>query len=380
MKLLIEEDFTLFNQHTFIVLYLNTIVVSSVRAYLTDKERVGYEVFFYTGLYTLYSQFFSNSTIVKSIVFLVFLGSLFIRYHLVVSDEETATSRLGRLTGNALMIGSVALLTHLFFRLFHQGLEAVSIPTGSVEILLCAVPLTVGILLLVNHPVFRSDEQRRQTFEQKADADGIDGLVARFGLRLQDEAERGNFDSEIDSALNAEELKNLQKMARTGDLSTKNIERAKELLKNSKEMSYAMTTALHALMSVTILVGTIAVLSIMWDIVSLDMLSLVIIVGGIYFSFTLLNVRFGLRKTVKRSLWKMPFEYSGCILVANVTLYNANLIGGGEIIAVVPFILYVGTPQGYKLSQKIMLWLSNRATESSDGWKQLVHQIEEKQA
>jgi len=311
--------------------------VNSAEEYLTNKERIGYEIFFYTGLYTLYNLFFSNPVVVKSIVFFVFLGGLFLRYHLVVSDEETSTSRWGRLTGSTLMIGSVALLTHLLFRLFHEALEAGGITAGSVEILLCAVPVTVGILSLVHHPIFRSDEQRRQTFEQKADADGIEGLIARFGLRLQNEAERGNFDPDVDSALDPDELRNIQTMARTGELNTEDIERAKEWLKNSKEMSYAVTTAFHAILSVVILMGAIAVLSIMGDSVSLNMLSLVIIVGGVYFSFTLLHVRFGLRKTVKRSLWKMPIEFIACLTVANFSLYNANLMGSSEIVAIVPF-------------------------------------------
>jgi len=74
----------------------------------------------------------------------------------------------------------------------------------------------------------------------------------------------------------------------------------------------------------------------------------------------------------------MPIEFIACLTVANFSLYNTNLMGSSEIVAIVPFTLYVGTPLGYKISQKIMVWLSTRAAENPDGWKQLARQIEER--
>lgn len=134
---------------------------------LSAKERIGYEVFFFTAVYGLYNVFFAQPLAVDTVVFTALFGSLFIRYHLVVSDANLDESRAARWTGTAMFVVSVAIASHLAFR----SLKSVTTGFGSgldpYLVLVGGALSAVSLFTVFNHSVFRYDEQRRATFRER---------------------------------------------------------------------------------------------------------------------------------------------------------------------------------------------------------------------
>lgn len=366
------------NQYPLVVRFSTCTIVSSDESYLTAKERVSYESFFYGAFCTLYAFFFTTSTLVNVIVAASILGSLFVRWQLVYSDETIETSRLGRLTGSIMLAAAVAILSHILLQLFIEGVDTIGISAGGATVLFLLGLSVCGIVLTLHQPLFRSDKQNRRTFEANAEKDGVQGIIARAGLHLHREADRGNFDADPPEVFGREEIETIQRMQREGTIRTEEADRVKEAYKDMKALNAISLRLLHAVLSVVVLVGGIVLLGVTTPAVSTDALSVVLVVSGIYYSVTLLNVQFGLRKTIQRSFWMMPAELIFCILVANVSLYNSGLIGGAEAIAIVPFTLYVLTPYGYKVSQRLWIWIGSRIGETSDELEEFAQEMEKK--
>jgi len=99
---------------------------------LSAKERIGYEVFFFTAVYGLYNVFFALPLLIDTLVFIALFGSLFVRYHLVVSDEDLDESPAARMTGTAMFVVSVA-ISHLIFQSVEIGDDRIWTGVGAVS-------------------------------------------------------------------------------------------------------------------------------------------------------------------------------------------------------------------------------------------------------
>lgn len=194
--------------------------MSSDESYLTAKERIGYEAFTFGGIYSLYTVWFSNPTLVDTIVFASLLGSLFVRWHLVVSDEAIKTSRAGRVTGSIMLAAAVSIPSHILLQLLIEGVNTIGVSAGGATVLFASGISAGGIVLTLHHPLFRSDKQHRQTFEAKAEEDGVQGLIARAGLHLHKEADRGNFDADPPEVFGREQVETIHRMQREGKIRT----------------------------------------------------------------------------------------------------------------------------------------------------------------
>jgi len=83
---------------------------------LSAKERIGYEVSSSPQSTASTTSSSHCRCFIDTLVFIALFGSLFVRYHLVVSDEDLDESPAARMTGTAMFVVSVAISSHLAFK------------------------------------------------------------------------------------------------------------------------------------------------------------------------------------------------------------------------------------------------------------------------
>lgn len=334
---------------------------------LSVKERVGYEVFFFTAVYGLYNVFYSLPLAVDTLVFTALFGSLFIRYHLVVSDEDLDESRAARRSGTAMFVVSVAIVSHLAFKAlksattgFGPGLEPYLVLVGG---------LVSGVLLFAvfNHSVFRYDEQRRATFKEKAEDEGPVGLIARIGLFLEKKSNNANYEIDLESTVDLEESRKLMRKQREGEITSRERDQLRQEIEDRRSFGKILMVGFHTTMSVVLLLASVVLFEAATSVEAVETLGLILLVSGVYYSFSMLHTRFGLRREISRKLRKMPVELLLCILVAFGSLSNAGLVDGAGIIVTVPFTLYLLTNRGGWISQKMIWSVLNRFGNPPDG-------------
>jgi hypothetical protein len=339
----------------------------SVGSKLSVKERIGYEVFFFTAVYGLYNVFFSNSVVVDAGVFTLLFGSLFVRYHLVVSDKDLKESSAARWTGTAMFTGSVVITSHFVF----ERLKAVTAGFGTFwepYLVLVGGAVSGAMLFAVfNHQVFRYDEQRLDTFKEKAKTeDGPLKYVARTALFFEKQAEKGNYEFDVDESVGFEESKRLMRKMREGEITPEERSQLKQGLKRQRDITAILVVGFHALVSVILLLVSVLVAEVFTSLESVEMLGLSLMVTGVYYSFLMLHTRFGLRKEVSRRLRTMPAELVLCILATFGTVYNSGLIAGTAVLVLVPFFGYLMSSWGVSFSGRLFAGFANVFVETSD--------------
>lgn len=334
---------------------------------LSAKERIGYEVFFFTAVYGLYNVFFALPVAIDAPVFTILFGSLFVRYHLVVSNKDLDDSRTARWTGTAMFVISVAIASHFTFMQlntvtdwFDPGVEPYLILFGGT---------VSGILLFAvfNHSVFRYDEQRRATFREKADDEGATGLIARIGLFFERKSDSGNYEFDIESSLDLEESRKLMRKQREGELTPEEHDKLSREIKNRRAFGKILIVGFHTAASIALLLLSTVLFDLLISVEAVETLGLILLVTGFYSSFLMLHTRFGLRKEISRSLPQMPMELLLCVHATYISLLSGGLIGGGGIIITAPFTLYLLTNRGNWISQKMILSLLKYFVETPDG-------------
>ncbi|MDL0136864.1 hypothetical protein PNP85_08055, partial [Halobacterium salinarum] len=179
-----------------------------------------------------------------------------------------------------------------------------------------------------------------------------------------------NFDPDIDTTLSKDELRSLQQKVRAGEVSSEDKNRLKQIRRRLKQTAAVMTISLHILLTLGILAVCIGA-GLVYGFATLDILSVILLVTGIHYSFSLQLVRFGLRKLIDRPMKHMPLEIVGSIWVTYLALFNSGLVRGDGIIVIILPTVYLLFPPGYKASTRIAVWLSRRMTEDSDQWQDL---------
>lgn len=329
--------------------------MSSTGSKLSAKERIGYEVFFFTAIYSLYNLFFSLPFSVDATVFTVLFGSLFIRYHLVVSDEGLDNSRVARWTGETMFILSVSIASHLAFKQLNTVINGFGPDVEPYMILLGGAVTGILLFVVFNHSVFRYDEQRRATFRKKAEEESPTGLIARIGLFLERRSDSGNYELNIESSVDMEESQKLLRKQRVGEITPEEHNVLKREIKDRRDFGKILMIGFHTAVSIALLLIFTVLFELFTSVGAVETLGMILLVTGVYYSFLMLHTRFGLRRVISRRLRKMPQELLLCILVTFASLSNAGLIGGGGIIISVPFTLYLLTNHGGWISQK-MIW------------------------
>ncbi len=322
---------------------------------LSVKERIGYDVFFFTAVYGLYNVFFSNPVVVDTAVFMLLFGSLFVRYHLVVSNEDLSDSNAARWTGTVTLVISVAITSHLVFRTL-EG-QIVQINSFFDQYILLGGAIVFGIFLFTvfNHSVFRYDEQRRETFIEKAGEDSPTGLIAQTALFFDRQSERASYDLDIENSLSLDEHKQLIRKKREGEITSEEYDRLKQNIRRHKNAAPILIVGFHALISITLLLVSTALFEAFSSVEAVMMMSLIVIITAVYYSFSLLHTRFGLRREVSRSLPKMPMELVFCILITFATISNTGLIDGAAVIITLPFTVYLLSNRGGLISKKMIM-------------------------
>ncbi|MFB6187656.1 MAG: hypothetical protein ABEI86_12430 [Halobacteriaceae archaeon] len=331
---------------------------------LSAKERIGYEVFFFSAVYGLYNVLFSLPIAIDASVFTVLFGSLFVRYHLVVSNKDLDDSRTARWTGTAMFVVSVTIASYFAFK----QLNAVASGFGpSMEPYMIVFGGGVsGVLLFAvfNHSVFRYEEQRQATFREKADKEGVTGLIARMGLFLERKSDSGNYDFDIESSLDLKKSRKLMKKKREGELRPEEYDKLRQGIKDRRALGKIVIVGFHTAVSIALLLISTVLFDFFVSVEAVETLGLILLVAGVYSSVVMLHTRFGLREEISRSLPQMPMELLLCILVTFVCLSNTGLIGGGGIIISVPFTLYLLTNRGGWISQKMIFSLIEHFTDT----------------
>lgn len=329
--------------------------MSKARSKLSSKDRIGYEVFFFTAVYGLYNVFFALPLSVDTIVFTALFGSLFVRYHLVVSDENLDGSRPARWTGTAMFVVSVAIVSHHAFKSLKSVITGFGSGLEPYLVLIGGAVFAVSLFTVFNHSVFRYDEQRRATFRERAEEEGAVGLIARIGLFLERKSESGNYEFNVESSVDLEESRNLMRKQREGEITSGERDELTQEIKDRRDFGKILVVGFHTAMSVVLLLVSVVLLEVLTSVEAVETLGLILLVFGVYYSGSMLHTRFGLRRKISRELRKMPMELLLCILVTFGSLSNADLIGGEGIIITVPFTLYLLTNRGGWISQK-MIW------------------------
>jgi len=349
--------------------------MGSVGSKLSSKEQVGYEVFFFTAIFGLYNVFFSNQVLIDAVVFTVLFGSLFIRYHLVVSDEDLSESGPARKTGMLLLIVSVAVVSHLAFRVIRIAADHSGGGVDKYVVLIGSAILGIVLFSVFNHPIFRYDEQRRETFRMRAQEDGPTGLIARIALFFDRQSERGSFELDTDSSLTPDETKRLLRKQREGEISTEEYDELKRVIKRRRAFIPILIVGFHALVSLVLLLVFAILFEAFTDVESVEMLGLILLVTGIYYSFLLLHTRFGLRRRVSRPLPQMPAELLLCILLAFGTLSTTGFIGNAGVLIVVPFTLYLFGNWSNLISQKMLSSLVMYFADTPDEYSGVIRDV-----
>ncbi|WP_226024031.1 hypothetical protein [Halomicrobium salinisoli] len=341
--------------------------MSSPGSKLSAKERIGYEVFFFTAVYGLYNVFFTLSLAVDAIVFTTLFGSLFVRYHLVVSNEELDDSRAARWTGTAMFVVSVAIASHLVFKQLNAVTNGFSPDIEPYVILLGGAISGVMLFAVINHSVFRYDEQRRATFREKAEEEGTTGLIARIGLFLERKSDSGNYEFDLESSIDLAESRKLMRKQREGEITPEERDELRQEIKDRRDFGKILIVGFHTAASITLLVLSTALFECLTSVEAVATLGIILLVTGVYSSFSMLHTRFGLRREISRSLPKMPMELLLCILATFASLYNAGVIEGSGIIISAPFTLYLLTNRGGWISQKMILSMMKYIVDTPDG-------------
>ncbi|WP_367176762.1 hypothetical protein [Haloarcula rubripromontorii] len=322
---------------------------------LSAKERIGYDVFFFTAIYGLYNVFFTLPLVTDAVVFTVLFGSLFVRYHLVVSNKDLDNSRVARWTGTSMFAVSVAIASHFAFRHLSAVTNGFSQDIEPFMILLGGAVSGLLLFIVFNHSTFRYDEQRRATFREKAEGEGTSGLIARIGLFFERRSDNGNYKFDVESTVDLEESRKLMKKQREGEITPDERDELRQELKYRRDFGKILIVGFHTAASVALLLTSTVVFELWTSVEAVETLGLILLVTGVYHSFLMLHTRFGLRREVSRRLPKMPMELLLCILITFGSLFNAGIIGGGGIIISLPFTLYLLTNRGNWVSQK-MIW------------------------
>ncbi|MUV89083.1 hypothetical protein GJ629_03510 [Halapricum sp. CBA1109] len=332
--------------------------MSSAGSKLSVKERIGYEVFLFTGLYGLYNLFFSNQLLIDAVIFSCLFGSLFIRYHIVVSDGMTSKSRSAKTTGTLMFCGGVAIISYLVFQAFSMLTASIAGEMDHFATLVGSIAVGIIAVGLVNLPVFRFDSQRREIFKEKLSEGGLQEIIARIGLFFDREIERSSYDSGSNSSP-LEDLRKANRLIRQGEVGSENRAELRQAIQTSQDVTHIFTVAFHALISVALLLLSILIAEIFTNIEGIEILSVVIMVASIYYSFQLLNLRFGLRWEVERSFWIMPVELLFCVLLTDQALYYGGFTSGNSVILLIPFLAYLLSNKGGLISQKMIMGLMN---------------------
>lgn len=340
--------------------------MSSPGSKLSAKERIGYEVFFFTAVYGLYNVFFTLPLAVDAAVFTVLFGSLFVRYHLVVSDEDLDDSRAARWSGTAIFVVSVAIASHFAFKHLNAVTNRFGPDVEPYIVLLGGAVSGVLLFTVFNHSVFRYDEQRRATFREKAEEEGATGLIARIGLFLERRSDNGNYEFDIESSVDLEESRKLMRKQREGDITPEERDELRQEIKDRRDFGKILVVGFHTAASIALLLISTVLFELLTSVEAVETLGLILLVTGVYYSFLMLHTRFGLRREISRRLPKMPMELLLCILVTFGSLSNAGLIGGGGIIISVPFTLYLLTNRGSWISQKMIRFVMKYFVDTPD--------------
>lgn len=351
--------------------------MSSLGSKLSTKERIGYEVFLFTGLYGLYNLFFSNPIIADAVVFCILFGSLFVRYHIVVSGDDPTDSRAVKATGTLMFCGGVTIVSYLVFQVI--SILTANLGGGINQYLTLASSIILGglVLAVVNLPVFRDDSQRRKMLKEELGEGGVSGLIARIGLFFDREVERSNYGLDKDKSP-LENMKKVNNLVRQGEVGSENRGEFRRAIELSRDVMHIFTVTFHAFVSVVLLLTFAVLAEVYTSIKGIEMLSIIILVSAIYYSFLLLNLRFGLRREVHRSFWMMPTELILCIILTHFALFNGGLMGSQPVIILVPFILYLLSNWGGLISQKVIVGLMKRLVSTPDGYRDAFQKAMEK--
>jgi len=249
----------------------------------------------------------------------------------------------------------VSIASHLTFKSlksvttgFGPGLEPYLVLIGG------AVS-AVFLFAVFNHSVFRYDDQRRATFRERAKKEGAVGLIARIGLFLERKSENGNYEFDVESSVDLEESRKLMRKHREGEITSRERDELRQEIKDRRDFGKILVVGFHTAMSIVLLLVSVVLFEVLTSVEAVETLGLILLVFGMYYSFSMLHTRFGLRREISRELRKMPMELLLCILVAFGSLSNADLIGGGGVIITTPFTLYLLTNRGSLISQQ-MIW------------------------
>jgi len=350
--------------------------MSGGRSKLSSKERIGYEVFFFTAVYGLYNVFFANPVLVDGIVFTFLFGSLFVRYHLVVSDEDLSDSTVARWTGTGMFVVAVAIPAHLGFRTLSNMVQGIGTEFDQYLVLVGSAFFAVMLFAVFNYRVFRDDAQRQETYKEKAGEDSPTGLIADTGIFLEQQTQKGNYDTDIKNSLDIDETRRLIRKTRKGEITSRERDQLHQKIKKQRDAGHIFVIGFHVLVSVALLLVFTALVEALTTIEAIETLSLILLVTGVYYSFLLLHTRFGLRKNVTRTLPKMPMELLLCIFAVFASLSNANVIGGEGIIITVPFTLYLLSNWGGVISQKMVLGVMKYFVDTPDDeYKDVVREV-----
>jgi|AntDeeMetagen192_2_1112575.scaffolds.fasta_scaffold03776_2 hypothetical protein len=348
---------------------------------LSAKERIGYEVFFFTAVYGLYNVFFALPLAIDTLVFIALFGSLFVRYHLVVSDEDLDESPAARMTGTAMFVVSVAISSHLAFKALKSATTGFGPGLEPYLVLLGGAASGVFLIAVFNHSVFRYDEQRRATFKEKAKGeDGPVKYIARVSLFLEQQSERGNYDFDVEGSVDFEKSRRLFLKMREGEISPDEHNQLKQQLKRQRDIIPILVVGFHALLSIFLLFAFVATAELFTPTESVEMLGFSFLVIGVYNSFMLLHTRFGLRREISRKLRTMPVELVTCVIVAFAAVSNADLIHGAAILVVMPAALYLTSGWGFSSSKKLFLILARFIGENpSEEYVELMKEVMDKE-
>jgi hypothetical protein len=295
----------------------------------------------------------------------------------VVSEEDLDGSRVARITGTAMFVVSVAISSHLAFKVLKSATAGIKPAFEPYLVLFGGATSGVFLIALFNHSVFRYDEQRRATFKEKAkDEDGPMKYVAQVSLFLERQSERGNYDFDLNDSVNFEKSRRLFLKMREGEISPDEHNQLRRQLKRQKDIIPILVVGFHALLSIFFLFAFVAIAELFAPTESVEMLGFSLLVIGIYNSFMLLHTRFGLRREISRKLRTMPFEIVTCVMIAFAAVSNAGLIHEAAILVIMPAVLYLSSGWGFSSSKKLFLILTRFISEDpSEEYIELIREV-----
>jgi hypothetical protein len=194
-------------------------------------------------------------------------------------------------------------------------------------------------------------------------------------LYFDTEAEQLHYDLNASQPLSMEELREVRRMSRKGEIDSELREDHIQAIEAIREVAKLAVILFHVFVSLGLLVGVTVVAAFLNPNVSIDMLSLFVVVGSMFYSAVLLNLRFGLRKKVQRAAQMMAIEPILCIILTHLALLNAGFVNPGSIGVIVPFIIYLLTVPGSRLSQWLFERLLSYFVDSSGEFKRVAREL-----